>query len=61
MATEALVLFGPHLTAEEKMEIEFYPEIYYIGADKKRGQLRGGHAVTPYEDESGNYRKVYCM
>lgn len=61
------MLFGPQLTVSERMEIEFYPEIYFLGPEVQRIDFKSGRnrnkraardEYETYDDEYGNYRKV---
>ena len=64
MAPEALTLFGSQLTPDEQIEIEFYPEIYFLGPDVKtfpesRRKVNGRINESFNKDnKNGNSRKV---
>ena len=57
--TEALRLYGSRLTAYERLEIEHYPEIWYLGLDARKihGE-EGAPQNGGYDDENGSYHKV---
>lgn len=56
---EALHLYGHKLTEYEKVEIEKYSKIWYLGLDacKIHGEP-GGSQNGGYDDDSGSYNKV---
>lgn len=57
--TEALRLYGSRLTAYERLEIEHYPEIWFLGLDARKihGE-EGAPQNGGYDDENGSYHKV---
>ncbi len=57
--TEALKLYGSRLTAYERLEIEHYPEIWYLGLESRKihGE-EGAPQNGGYDDENGSYHKV---
>ena len=56
---ETLRLFGSRLTAYERMEVEHYPEIYYLGLEARKIHGEEGAAQNGgYDDENGSYNKV---
>lgn len=56
---EALRLYGSRLTAYERLEMEHYPEIWYLGLDSRKihGE-EGAPQNGGYDDENGSYHKV---
>nr|CAH0098639.1 unnamed protein product [Daphnia galeata] len=56
---EALRLYGSRLTAYERLEIEHYPEIWFLGLDARKihGE-EGAPQNGGYDDENGSYHKV---
>ena len=58
---EALRLYGSRLTAYERLEIEHYPEIWFLGLDARKihGE-EGAPQNGGYDDENGSY-KVSCF
>lgn len=56
---ETLQLYGHRLTEYEKIEIEKYSKIWYLGLDacKIHGEP-GGSQNGGYDDDSGSYNKV---
>lgn len=56
---EALKLYGSRLTAYERLEIEHYPEIWFLGLDARKihGE-EGAPQNGGYDDENGSYHKV---
>ena len=56
---EALRLYGSRLTAYERLEIEHYPEIWFLGLDARKihGE-EGAPQIGGYDDEKGSYHKV---
>lgn len=56
---EALKLYGSRLTAYERLEIEHYPEIWYLGLESRKihGE-EGAPQNGGYDDENGSYHKV---
>lgn len=61
MVAEALERFGAFLTDYEKKEATNYSEIWFLGlnACKIRGDENTGTMNYGYDDENGNYNKVY--
>lgn len=57
--TEALRLYGSRLTAYERLEMEHYPEIWFLGLDARKihGE-EGAPQNGGYDDENGSYHKV---
>lgn len=51
-STEAIKYYGNRLTEYEKMEIEKYPEIWYLGLDACK--IHG----EDFDDDNGSYNKV---
>lgn len=60
--TEALHLYGHRLSEYEKIEIEKYSKIWYLGLDacKIHGEP-GGSQNGGYDDDSGSYNKVSAL
>ena len=56
---EALRLYGTRLTAYERLEMEHYPEIWYLGLEARKihGE-EGAPQNGGYDDENGSYHKV---
>lgn len=56
---EALRLYGSRMTAYERLEIEHYPEVWYLGLDARKihGE-EGAPQNGGYDDENGSYHKV---
>lgn len=56
---EALRLYGSRMTAYERLEVEHYPEIWYLGLDARKihGE-EGAPQNGGYDDENGSYHKV---
>ena len=55
------MLFGPQLTPDERMEIESYPEIYFLGQDAKikvNGRDNQHCEENCNNDQNGNFIKV---
>ena len=60
--TEALRLYGTRLTAYERLEMEHYPEIWYLGLEARKihGE-EGAPQNGGYDDENGSYHKASCF
>ena len=57
--TEALKLYGSRLTAYERLEIEHYPEVWYLGLESRKIHGEEGASQNGgYDDENGSYNKV---
>ena len=59
MCAETLRLYGSRLTAYERLEVEHYPDIWYLGLDARKihGE-EGAPQNGGYDDENGSYNKV---
>lgn len=59
LATEALKYYGSRLSEYERVEIEKYPEIWYLGLDACK--IHGEEGLSQnggFDDDNGSYNKV---
>lgn len=57
--TEALRLHGSRLSDYERIEIDKYQEIYFLGLDACKINAKPGTALNSgYDDDNGSYNKV---
>lgn len=57
--TEALKYYGSRLSEYERVEIEKYPEIWYLGLDACK--IHGEEGLSQnggFDDDNGSYNKV---
>lgn len=56
---QALRLYRSQLTPLEQVEIQTYPDVYFVGPNaKKRPAVAGGSNNSGYDDEQGGYIHV---
>lgn len=53
---EALKYYGSRLTEYERIEVEEYPEIWYLGLDACK--IHGDPQNGGFDDDNGSYNKV---